>query len=139
MARPTLSDREIRAQIPAARRRGDRLPRAVEARYDRATRVIAITMANRAALVLPVDILPGLQDASDDALSEIRLDPAGWGVGWEGLDVDYSVAGLAKVVIGRTAMLREAAAAAGSVRTPAKARASRLNGLKGGRPRKTPA
>jgi hypothetical protein len=139
MARASLSDREIRAQIPAARRRGAQLPRAVGARYERTTRVLVITMGNRAALVLPVNLLPGLRGASDAELADIRLDPAGWGVGWERLDVDYSVAGLAELVIGRSAMLRGAAAAAGSVRTPAKARASRLNGRKGGRPRKSPA
>lgn len=136
MARPSLSDRNILNQIPGARRRASRLPRAIGARYDPTERVITVTMGNHAALVVPVALLPELNQASNRQLSEVRLDPAGWGVGWEQLEVDYSVAALAELVIGRAAMQRAAAAAAGSVRTPAKARAARLNGRKGGRPRK---
>jgi len=136
MTRPSLSNREVLAQVAAARRRGAAMPRAIAARFDPRRRTITVTMASHAYLVVPVAELPGLRDASDRHLSEIQLDPAGWGVGWACLGVDYSIAGLAEAVVGRGALLQAAASAAGSVCTPAKSRAARINGRKGGRPRK---
>jgi hypothetical protein len=132
---PTATD-DILIQIPAARRRARAIPRAVAARYDGRTRTITVMMASGAALTVPVAALPGLRGASGSQLSAVGLDPAGWGVGWDDLDVHYSVTGLAELVVGRAALVRAAAAAAGSVRSPAKARAARRNGRKGGRPRK---
>jgi hypothetical protein len=131
-----LTDEKVLAQIPAARHRARELPRAVAARYDPRARVIVVTMASGAGLMIPIAMMPELRRATEDQISGVRLDPAGWGLRWERLDVDYSVTGLAAMVVGRPALLRAAAAVAGSVRTPAKARASRLNGRKGGRPRK---
>jgi hypothetical protein len=137
MARVT--DRDILAQSPAARRRARAMPRAVAASYDAGTGTITVTMASGVALIVPIAAFPELHGATEAQLSAIEIDPAGWGIGWDGLDVHYSVTGLAELVVGRAALLRAAAAAAGSVRSPAKARAARRNGRKGGRPRKAPA
>ena len=46
-----------------------------------------------------------------------------------------TVAGLARMVLGTQGLLRAAGSVGGAVRTRAKARAARLNGRKGGRPR----
>lgn len=139
MPRPTLSDSEILAQIPAARRRAERLrlttPHAERARYERRTRQLHILLTNGAALSIPVALIPGLRAAADKDLGEVVIGPAGVDLHWERLDADLTVAGLARLVLGTQSLLRAAGSAAGSVRTKAKARAARLNGRKGGRPR----
>lgn len=139
MTRPTLTDREILAQIPAARRRAERLrrttPHAEQARYDRGTRQLHLHLTNGVALVIPIALIPGLQKAADKDLSEVEVGPAGIGLHWERLDADITVATLARLVLGTQGLLRAAGSAGGAARTKAKARAARLNGHKGGRPR----
>lgn len=138
MAKRAISDAEILAQIPAARRRAALAqrtqPHAAAVRYDPARRAVRVALTNGALLTIPVALLPALHGASDRDLREVRAGPAGVGLRWERLDMDLSVAGLAEAALGRTTLLRAAGAAGGAVRSPRKARAARLNGLKGGRP-----
>lgn len=139
MGKPTISDREILGQIPAARRRAQRAlrtqPHAARVRYDRIHRTIQLTLTNGVALVVPVQLVEALHHATDRDLAEVAVGAAGVGLRWDRLDVDLSVAGLAQAALGRHTLLRAAGAAGGAARTPAKVRASRLNGRKGGRPR----
>lgn len=137
MARPVLSDNEILAQLPAARRRA-RTARAIarQAIYDRRSRRLQVTLASGAILLVPVDLVASLRKASDAALAGVRIGVAGVGLRWDALDEDLSIAGLARLALGRHVLLSAAGAAGGVVRTAAKARAARTNGLKGGRPRR---
>ena len=84
MTRPSLTDRQILAQIPAARRRGKRarlhMPHAKEARYDRATRMLHIRLTNGASLILPVDLVPTLRKVRDKDLGEVAVGPSGVGL-----------------------------------------------------------
>jgi hypothetical protein len=64
----------------------------------------------------------------------VEVGPAGVGLPWDALDVDLSVVGLARLVLGSSALMRAAGSAGGSARSPAKAAAARKNGLRGGRP-----
>ena len=141
MARASSTDEEILAQIPAARARArrDRLtrPHATAARYDRRSRVLHVTLENGGAFALPVSLVPELASASDADLAAVRVDGPGIGLHWAALDVDLSVAGLARAVLGARTLLSAAGAAGGSARTKAKGAAARENGAKGGRPRKT--
>ncbi len=57
---------------------------------------------------------------------------AGFGLHWEALDVDLSVPALMAESFGTKTWMRELARRAGSV----KAAAARVNGAKGGRPKK---
>jgi len=137
MARWVVSDSEILAQIPAARRRAQRdTLRAGKVRYDRAHRRLHVTLANGTVLLVPIDLIASLQRATDQELAEVTVGVAGISLHWEHLDEDLSMSGLVELVVGRGALLRAAGAAGGASRTAAKVRASRLNGLKGGRPRK---
>ena len=136
MTRWVVSDSEILAQIPAARRRAQRDNlRAVEVRYDRARRRLHVTLANGTGLVVPIDLIASLQRAADHDIAEVMVGVAGISLRWERLDEDLSMSGLVELAVGRRALLRAAGAAGGASRTAAKVRASRLNGLKGGRPR----
>lgn len=140
MARRTLTDSEILAQVPAARERAERAlrtnPHAQKARFDRTRRSFHMVLTNGASFTVPVNLVDTLRDASDRELADVRVGPAGLGLRWERLDADLSVAHLAAVAFGAEILLRAAGAAGGSARTSTKARAARLNGLKGGRPRK---
>jgi hypothetical protein len=139
MAKMTVSDQEILAQIPAARRRAQHAlrtqPHASGVHYDRANRAIHLTLTNGVSLVVPVELVAALHHASDRDLTEVAVGAAGVSLRWDRLDVDLGVPGLAQAALGRHTLLRAAGAAGGAARTPAKARAARLNGRKGGRPR----
>ena len=141
MTKRIASDAEVLAQSPAARERARQLrqhtPHAKTAYFDRAVRRIVVVLTNGASLVVPVGLVPVLRAASDKDLAEVVVGPAGVGLRWERLDADLTVASLARLALGAQVLLRAAGAAGGAVRTSAKARAARLNGLRGGRPPKT--
>jgi hypothetical protein len=96
-------------------------------------------LTNGAAFEVPIDLVPALTAASDIELAEVVVGPAGAGPRWKSLDIDLSVATLASAALGATVLLRAAGSVGGAARTRAKKRAARLNGMKGGRPRKTAA
>ena len=141
MAKHIVSDADVLAQVSAARRRAQRAlrtrPHAKEAQYDRRSRSHHVVLTNGAAFAVPVDLVAGLEEASDTDLAHVAVGPAGVGLRWERLDADLSVAGLARVALGAEMLLRAAGSAGGAARSSAKGRAARLNGLKGGRPRKS--
>jgi hypothetical protein len=125
------------AQIAAAEERG-RLyrathPHAASARYDRKNDRIVVELTNGATFAFPPGLAEGLADATPDELSDIELLGGGFGLHWETLDVDYTVPGLVNGVFGTAKWM---AARAGRATSPAKAAAARVNGAKGGRPRK---
>jgi hypothetical protein len=124
-------------QIEAATARGaERLraePRALAARFDPASGVVIVDLTNGATFAFPPRLVEGLTDATPAQLAEVEVLGLGFGLHWESLDVDYTVAGLLNGVFGTA---RWMAARAGAVRSPAKAAAARANGAKGGRPKK---
>lgn len=151
MADREMTDAEILAQIPAASARGEEEdrgePRAVSARYDAPTGRVVLELRNGCLFAFPAHLAQGLRDAPADQLAEVEVDPGGAGLHWETLDVDLGVAGLVSGVFGGQSWMRELAKEAaratgrqgGSAKGGAKAEAARLNGAKGGRPRKPPA
>lgn len=136
-----LTEAQILAQLPAARRRTEHKrrtePHAKAIRFDPRTRLVHITMLNDVVLGIPVAMFPGLESATDTQLKDCSVSPAGWGLRWEQLDADYEVLGITVMALGKKVVSRAAAGIAGATRSPAKARASRRNGKLGGRPRKT--
>jgi hypothetical protein len=125
------------AEIDAATARGKLLrkvqPRAASARYDRKLRQIVVKYTNGTIFSFPPVLVQGLSGASAEQLADIRILGKGFGLHWEALDVDLSVPGLVDYVFGsRKLMARQA----GQAKSPAKSKAARANGAKGGRPRK---
>lgn len=108
-------------------------PRALLASYDRQSDRIAVELAGGASFAFPPRLVEGLAGAGPDAMANVRIEGAGFGLHWPDLDVDYSVAGLLNGVFGTAKWM---AAQAGQARTAKKAAAARANGRKGGRPRK---
>jgi len=128
-------------QLEIAEARGQAMlaaePRATAARFNRATRCVAIELANGCSYMFPAGLVQDLQEASDDELADMRVDGAGFNLHWPALDVDLYVPALVSGLFGTRAwMIRELARVAGGTRSPAKTAAARSNGAKGGRPRK---
>ncbi|MGI9039787.1 MAG: DUF2442 domain-containing protein [Gemmatimonadales bacterium] len=140
MGKRYLSDPEVQAQIPAARRRAQRArvsePRAKSARYDPVRGLIVVELTNGAFFGFPARLAQGLRGAAPGRLAEIEISPSGEALHWERLDADLRVGALLQGVFGTRAWMRELGRAGGRARSAAKTQAARLNGAKGGRPRK---
>jgi hypothetical protein len=126
------------AQIDAALERGklalETEPRAATARYDRQLDRVIVDLTNGCTFAFPPRIAQGLETATADQLAEVEILGVGYGLHWEGLDVDLSLPGLMAGILGTKAYM---ARRAGQATSHAKAAAARANGAKGGRPRKT--
>ena len=110
-------------------------PRAEGAVYDQERDLVLVMLRGGYAFGFPSGAMEGLQGATAQELSKVRISPSGDGLHWEGLDVDVSLTGLMM----RALNLREwAPRILGQIRSEAKARAARKNGMKGGRPRIRP-
>lgn len=110
-------------------------PRAEGATYDPKQDLVLVILRSGFAFAFPPHAVEGLQGATAQDLSQVRISPSGDGLHWDSLDVDVSLKGLMM----RALNLREwAPRILGQIRSEAKARAARENGRKGGRPRIRP-
>jgi hypothetical protein len=85
--------------------------------------------------VIPREELQGLQSATKDEIAQVEIIGGGTGLHWPSLDLDFYVPGLLRGVYGNKKWMAEIGRSGGSVKSAAKKRAARVNGLKGGRPR----
>ena len=92
-------------------------------------------LTNGSSFRLPIKLIPSLRNNSTNQLAAVEVSPSGEGLHWESLDVDLSVPGLLQQVFGTTSWMRQLASHGGRSRSPAKVRAAKSNGAKGGRPR----
>jgi hypothetical protein len=128
------------AQLKAAEARGRKAlaeePRAVAARYDKATGRVVVELANGCSYAFPASLVQDLRGANDEELARVAVDGAGFNLHWPLLDADLYVPALVAGIFGtRVWMARELARIAGRTKSSAKAAAARANGRKGGRPR----
>lgn len=131
---PELSDRIIYAALERGRLARETEPRAAAARYDAPARRVVVELTKGCTLTFPPALAQGLEQATDAELEAIEIPGQGYGLHWEALNVDLSLPGLMAGIFGTKAYM---ARRAGQVTSPAKAIASRINGAKGGRPRKS--
>jgi hypothetical protein len=99
-------------------------------RYDRNRHALHVTLRSGVEVVLPIDKIKELAKATREQLAEVKLIPTGGALEQRELDVDLSLPGLLRDVMGFELQQRRAARA----KSPAKAAAARVNGAKGGRP-----
>lgn len=131
-----LTDTAIDAALERGRVAHASEPRAAAARYDRRSGRVIVDLENGCTFAFPPRLAQGLEGASDDQLAAVEILGRGYGLHWEELDVDLSLPGLMAGIFGTKAWM---ARRAGQGTSAAKAAASRTNGAKGGRPRKTAA
>lgn len=129
-----LTDQDIDAALARGASARASEPRALSARFDPASGRIVVELTNGAAFAFPARQAQGLETADETQLAEVTVLGAGSGLHWETLDVDLSVPELTAGLFGTKAHM---ARLAGRATSPAKSAAARMNGAKGGRPRKS--
>ncbi|MBB3611686.1 DUF2442 domain-containing protein [Rhizobium sp. BK602] len=127
------------AELAQAKRRweAERAERPIPAsvRFDSSSERVVVEFTNGASFMFPARSLQGLEEATVAQLGEVEL-LGETGLHWESLDVDYTIAGLMNGIFGTKAFM-DAQRRGGQSRSPAKIAASRANGAKGGRPKKS--
>jgi hypothetical protein len=129
--------------IAAARKAGKgAAPRIAHASYKRGSGKLAVEYDNGVTIAVPVGLLQefALLESPPCAadLSAIEIWGGGYDLHFPRIDTFIHGAALLKGILGSKAWMRELARGMGSAKSHAKAAAARANGLKGGRPRKTP-
>ena len=124
-----------------ANRRAKRLqtaaPKAVAARYDRASGRIVVQLSSRLDVSFSPHDAQGLESAKPWQLEAIEISPSGFGIYFPRLDSDLYVPGLLEGLLGsKRWMASRLGQLGGKSRSAAKKAASRANGRLGGRPKK---
>jgi len=134
--RAQVTDVEIEEAIARGEAFERYAPRALFARYRGSDDAVVVGLTSGIELAIPRRLMQGLESASVEALANVAVLGPGSTLFWESLDVAHGVASLLKGIFGNRRWMSEIGKRGGAVRSRAKARASRKNGCKGGRPRK---
>jgi hypothetical protein len=130
------TDAEIERALQKANLRKDE-PRAQSVTHIPALNLLIIQLNNQRRLVLPIEELQGMSNATHKQIKNYELLGTGTGISFPDLDVDLYVPALIEGVYGNRNWMAELGKKGGSARTEAKRRAAKANGALGGRPRKT--
>jgi hypothetical protein len=131
------TDTEIDRAIHQARNLQDE-PRVMEVEYrpGAGLDLLILKLNDGYRLVIPRENLEGLRSATRQQIAEVEILGNGTGLHWPALDLDHYVPSLLRGIYGTKRWMAEIGRNGGSAKSVAKKRASRANGLKGGRPRK---
>ena len=131
------SHAEIDRAIQGAKDLRDK-PRVTEVEYrpGPGLDLLILKMSDGHRHVIPREDLQGLHSATKEQIARVEILGSGTGLHWPELDVDFYVPGLLRGVYGNKKWMAEIGRSGGSVKSAAKKRAARANGLKGGRPRR---
>ena len=131
------SDEEIDSAIGQAASLRDE-PRVVKVEYrsGRGLNLLMLTLNDGHRHVIPVEDVEGLQSATREQIGEVEILGRGTGLHWPALDLDLYVPGLLRGLYGTRRWMAAMGRRGGVATSTAKRKASRANGLKGGRPKK---
>ncbi len=130
---------EMRRAVKAARQRERTATKIRAAHYDRRGDMIVADLSTGATLTVPRRAIPGFAKASPQALADVAVTPGGEGLWSDAVDDGVLVEHLLVLAIGETTLGTIGARINAAKKSPARAAASRANGTKGGRPRKSAA
>jgi Protein of unknown function (DUF2442) len=99
--------------------------------------LLIVSLSNGRRLLLPVEDLQGLESATHKQMQNYELLGRGTGISFPELDVDLYVPALIEGVYGNRRWMAQLGKKGGAARTEAKRLAAKVNGAKGGRPKKT--
>jgi hypothetical protein len=111
-------------------------PRVVKVEYrpGAGLDLLILTLSDGHRHLIPREDLEGLQSATKEQIAQVEILGNGTGLHWPALDLDYYVPSLLRRIYGTRSWMAEIGRSGGSVKSAAKKKASRVNGLKGGRP-----
>ena len=93
-----IDSKEFDRQYAEAKERGEyhlqSTPRAETAHYDAKRKRVVVELSNGCVFMFPPELAQGLADASAKDLAEVRVMPSGFAIGWDKLDVHFSLTGL---------------------------------------------
>jgi hypothetical protein len=135
-----ITERQMREAEERTRKHLAENPVALSATFLPEDGRLSIELSNGASFAIPARLIQGLENASNDELSEIEITASGTGLYFPAVDADILVLPLLAGVLGsRSFMARRMGKAGGVSRSASKAEAARINGARGGRPRKVAA
>ena len=109
--------------------------RVIKVLYQPKEDLVSLCFTDGVRVSIPRKQLQGLERANRSQLSRVEIVGQGTGLHWPDLDVDHYVLGLLEHRFGTKRWMNEIGRRGGLVKSKAKARASRRNGSKGGRPK----
>lgn len=140
MAKWKLNEKAIKEQIAQAKERtriADTIElRAVEVYYDQGSYRVVVILSNDTDFRFSPSSVQELAGASPDEIAQVEVSPSGRTLRWKKLDADLSLPGLMMGIFGTKMWMAHLGREGGQATSPVKAAAARLNGLKGGRPKK---
>jgi len=132
-----VTDSEIDALLRASRRRRKTATTILAARYDAKADTIVVDLSTSVALIVPRRKIAGFAKAAPTDLSDIKIDMGAESLWSDSVDDGVLLEQLIEITAGSEDLAAFSARVLGRRKTPARAAASRANGKKGGRPRKT--
>lgn len=135
--RVITSEEEIdRAIERAAGLRGE--PRVVKVEYrpGRGLNLLVLSLSDGHRHLVPVEDVEGLRSATREQIGEVEILGRGTGLHWPALDLDLYVPDILRGIYGTRRWMAAMGRKGGMAMSTAKRKASRANGLKGGRPKK---
>lgn len=137
----TFSEKAVSKSLEIAKQRGQEFlestPRAVSAVFDEEKNLIVIHLVNGCVFGFPPNQIKELRNAAREEIHNVTVETHGTALHWDSLDAHYRLVGLLNGIFGTKTWMAELGRKGGSVSTTAKAEAARMNGSKGGRPRKS--
>jgi hypothetical protein len=134
-ARMITTDAEIDAALERAKLlEGE--PLAQTSKYVPRLKLLIVELSNGRRLVLPIEDLQGLENATAKQLQNIEILGRGTGINFPDIDVAFYVPSLIEGVYGNRRWMARLGSKGGKAKTEAKRLASQANGAKGGRPKK---
>jgi hypothetical protein len=137
MKMPPTTDDELRRAIEVGRRRRAAERRAASVQYDPDRDAIEIELTDGAGVRLPRAMVEEFRDVPPTGMAKLRVSPAGYGIKLDEYDINISVHGLIGALATAGDMAASLGKLGGAAQSEAKRTSARVNGAKGGRPRKT--
>ena len=135
-----LTEEQIEAQIEQTIANQSKIdatePRANKVFFDEKDSRIIIHFFNGTIFSFLTDSVEAIASLSSETLATVELTPSGKGLRWDFADIDLSIIGLMMGIFGSQQWMREIAVKGGKSKSERKKAASRVNGKKGGRPKK---
>lgn len=125
--------------VAASRAREKKATKIRGARYDSKRDLVIAELSTGATLAVPRRSIPGFARARSRSMSDLHVTPGAEGLWSDTIDDGVLLEQLIVLAAGERTVGSIGARLNASKRSPARAAASRANGAKGGRPRKTAA